>query len=220
MIEEAYEVVDAIDSSPEKLCEELGDLLLQVVLHAQIALQQGHFDIADVIRTVSEKLVRRHPHVFGNVKADTAEQVLRNWEAIKQGETNGESGALDSVPRSLPALMRSQRLGDKAARIGFDWPNTKSVKDKIHEEMNEFLAAASDCAQAQEFGDVLFSLVQWARKSGISAEEALQGANSKFSSRFREMELSSSRPLNQLSPEELEELWLAAKQKMAGMKSA
>ena len=189
----------------------MGDLLLQVVLHAQIASQRGAFSIADVITALSEKLVRRHPHVFGTVEAKDAEQVLKNWEAIKQTEGKGDRGALDGVPKSLPGLMRSQRLGDKAARVGFDWTSAADVKHKIEEELREFLESESPPHRDEEFGDLLFSLCQWSRKAGLQAEESLQAANTKFTARFQKMEQFAAKPLDQCSMAELDALWERAK---------
>ncbi len=221
VIEEAYEVVDAIDNHPSKLAEELGDLMLQVVFHAQLASEEKTFDINTVISAICEKLIRRHPHVFGDVKVDGSSEVLKNWEQIKQTELEKDKSILDGVPKNLPALMRAQRIGEKAARVGFDWQNTKSVSTKVFEEIKEFLDEHEKCqdtaadegknelsAEAkEEFGDILFALVQWSRKAGLNAEGILSQSCDKFSSRFKQMEKTSLKPLKDLNENELEDLW-------------
>lgn len=217
VIEEAYEVVDAIEHKPEKLPEELGDLLLQVVFHAQLGTEAKTFTIEEVLSRICEKLIRRHPHVFGETKVAGAEQVLQNWEQIKKGEQTPESSILDGVPRSMPALLRSQRVGEKAARVGFDWQSQTGVRAKILEEIKEFLAAQENMLAAtedstkqqaaEELGDLLFALVQWARKAGFNAEEVLSRACDKFSARFRAMEKTAPRPLKEMNAGELDELW-------------
>lgn len=224
VIEEAYEVVDAIEYTPEKLPEELGDLLLQVVFHAQLGAEAKSFDIADVIKAICEKLIRRHPHVFGETKVENASEVLKNWEQIKKTENKAAKSVLDGVPRSMPALQRAQRLGEKAARIGFDWQDLNGVSDKVFEEIKEFLDEQDKCAKAkketalspearEEFGDLLFALSQWARKAGLNPEELLSQANDKFHSRFRRMEECAAKPLKEHSTEELENLWNQIKHK-------
>ena len=223
VIEEAYEVVDAIDNKPAKIPEELGDLLLQVVFHAQLGHEAKTFDISTVLATICEKLVRRHPHVFGDVKVDGAAQVLKNWEQIKQTEKEADKSILDGVPKSLPALMRAQRLGEKAARIGFDWQNTKGVKAKVFEEIREFLdemEGSSDHGKQQnempekakeELGDILFALAQWSRKAGLNSEEILAAACDKFFGRFHKMERLAEKPLKDMTVDELEALWCKIK---------
>ena len=199
LIEESYEVLDAVDSGiPAKLCEELGDVLLQVVFHAQLAAEQGDFDIADVISGISQKLVRRHPHVFGDVKVSGAEEVLVNWEAIKKEERADEVRAeetppsvLDGIPGGLPALLLAQRMQERAARVGFDWPDVGPVWDKIQEELEELRRAIGADAANQvrdELGDVLFTVVNLARFLDVDAEEALRQTAGKFRRRFRYVE--------------------------------
>lgn len=197
LIEETYEVLDAIDDGNAKeLAEELGDVLLQVVFHAQVAAEAGTFDVSDVANAISDKLERRHPHVFGNVQADTAAEVLENWDAIKRQEkTNkgqNEKGLLDSVPRHLPALLRAENLQKKAARVGFDWDQLEEVTAKAREEVDEFVETveekASEDRVVEELGDLLFSIVNVARFVGVSPEDALTRTNRKFVRRFRYIE--------------------------------
>jgi tetrapyrrole methylase family protein/MazG family protein len=196
-IEEAYEVLEAIDEgSDEELCGELGDLLLQVVFHAQIAAEAGRFDVAGVIDHVSEKMVRRHPHVFGGGKAETSGEVLRNWEALKAEELRAKGGdrapdsMLDGVSRGLPAVMESFQMTTKASRVGFDWPDVPGVLAKLDEETAELRAAMAGGPGdvAEEMGDLLFSAVNLARKLGLDPESALKAANRKFRRRFRYVE--------------------------------
>ena len=194
-IEEAYEVADAIDNNDmENLREELGDLLLQPIYHAQMATEAGAFNINDVITDITEKMVHRHPHVFGdNTTTKTASDVNTLWDERKKLEKGKEQidSALDGVPKSLPALLRSQKLQKKAAKTGFEWPETDQVLDKLHEELNEFRAAIQSGDQEnqlEEFGDILFVLTNYARMLGINAEEALRQTNAKFERRFKGME--------------------------------
>jgi MazG family protein len=196
-LEEAYEVVDAIgDGSPEKLCEELGDLLLQIVFVARIARERGWFDLDRVCDGISEKMVRRHPHVFGDREVSDAAEVLRNWETIKRDErsASAESSVLDGVPGSLPALLKAFRMTEKAAAVGFDWRRPDDVMDKMREEVAELEAEleAGDRAAAgrvrAEMGDVLFVIANLARHLGVEPETALQGTNATFMRRFRAME--------------------------------
>lgn len=195
VIEEAHEVAEAIASGdPARLAEELGDLLLQVMLHARVAEEAGRFDVHEVARGLSEKLIRRHPHVFGDAVADTAAEVTQRWERIKQAEKRekGETaGVLDGVPKALPALLKAQRLTEKAGKFGFDWPDAEAVLEKLREELGELeadvRAARLDSAR-EEFGDVLFVLANMARHLGIDAEASLQAANSKFARRFAHVE--------------------------------
>lgn len=227
MVEEAYEAVEAIrDADDVHLCEELGDVLEQVALHAQIAADEGSFDVDDVVRGLNEKLVRRHPHVFGNAAAvgavDTAGQVLDIWDKVKQsereaaGESSGrEPGLLDSVPRSLPALMQAQKISKRAAKAGFEWDTVADVWQKVAEERGEFEAEEPGSqARAEEFGDLLFALVNVARKEGIDAEEALAASNAKFRRRWSAMEEAARAQGHEpadLSREDLEDLWARAK---------
>jgi MazG family protein len=189
--EEACEVIDAIDAGdPAMLCEELGDLLLQVVFLAEIKRREGVFGHDDVVRGIVEKLVRRHPHVFGEVEVSGSGEVLRNWERIKAGEKKGR-GLLDSVPRSLPGLARAQRIGEKVERVGFDWPDAAGSRAKVAEEIAELDQAmtGSDARRVtEEFGDVLFALVNLARHAGVDAEAALKQTTDKFEKRFAHVE--------------------------------
>jgi MazG family protein len=225
-IEEAYEVLLAIDEgTDEELAGELGDLLLQVVFHAQIATDGGRFTIADVIRAVSDKMVRRHPHVFGGSKADTPGEVLRNWEALKAEErrASGKAAAaesmLDSVPRSLPAMMEAFQSSTKAARVGFDWPDAAGVLAKLEEEVAELKAEVASPARdekrvADEVGDLLLVAVSVARLLGVDPESALKAANRKFRRRFGHVEArlrEGGRGPADASLEEMEALWQEAK---------
>lgn len=227
MVEEAYEAVDCIEANdPEHLCEELGDVLMQVVLHAQIAADAGEFTIADVAHGVDEKLIRRHPHVFGEAAAKDASDVLAIWDSVKlQEKADADAraaagdvkpaGLLDGVPRSLPALMQAQKVSRKAAAVGFEWESVTDVWDKVAEEHAEFEAEAPGSPEREmEFGDLLFALVNVARKEGIDAESALRASTAKFRHRWAAMEdaaAASDVVLEELSTEELNNLWDAAK---------
>lgn len=190
VVEEAYEVVEAIDQeSPPKLSEELGDLLLQVMLHAQVADEEKQFDITDVIAGIGAKMVRRHPHVFGDVSVSGANEVLVNWEAIKKTERNKEEETMFSgIPRHMPALQAAQEVQSRAARVGFDWKEIQGVLDKVAEEVEELSRAQNASERQAELGDILFSLVNAARHLGVNAEMALRDANKKFVERFTQME--------------------------------
>lgn len=214
LVEETYEVLDAIETGdPERLKEELGDLLLQVVFHAEIAEEEGAFTIEDVCRCINEKLVRRHPHVFGEVKADTPEQVLRNWEAIKKDEKGLEASVLAGVPRVLPALLKAYRLQQKAARVGFDWEERKQVEEKVKEEWSELNEAVAENDKEhvrEELGDFLFALVNLSRFLDVDPEDALQFSNSKFARRFKALEAEASkqgREIHGMTLAEMDELW-------------
>ena len=197
LLEEAYEVYDALEAgaTPE-LAGELGDLWLQIVLHAQLAAEAGVFDLADVQAAIAPKIVRRHPHVFGEAEAKTASDVNRQWERIKAAErevdadggTAAVKGALDGIAASLPALAASQEMQERAANIGYDWPSIEGVLDKVAEEADELRQAADDAERAEEFGDLLFVLVNVARRRGIEAEAAVRAANAKFKRRFASVE--------------------------------
>ncbi|HEX4516447.1 MAG TPA: nucleoside triphosphate pyrophosphohydrolase [Polyangiaceae bacterium] len=193
VLEEACEVIDAIDSgNREAVREELGDLLLQVVFQAELLRKEGQFAIDDVIAGIVDKLVSRHPHVFGDgdVKADTADEVLTNWEKLKAKEKKGR-GILAGVPRSLPALVRSQRIGEKVSRVGFDWPDSRGSFDKVHEEIAELeraIESGDAKAKEEELGDALFALVNLARHMNIDAEGALRRTIDKFTTRFAHVE--------------------------------
>lgn len=218
MLEEAYEVLEAIDEkSMAKLREELGDVLLQVLMQAQIAEEVGDFTLADVADSVRDKLVRRHPHVFGDTKVSGAEEVLRNWDALKAKEYGRES-ALDGVQRSLPALQWSWSLQRRAANVGFDWTNVDGALEKVREELEELREAPTLEAREAEFGDLLFTMVNVARKLGINPEDALRGTTGRFEARFRTMETEArrnGRTLGQMEIDELDRYWEAAKEKEA-----
>ncbi|HXG57873.1 MAG TPA: nucleoside triphosphate pyrophosphohydrolase, partial [Thermoanaerobaculia bacterium] len=219
VIEEAYEVVDAIDRDDRAaLLEEVGDLLLEAVFIAEITRAEGSFDVYDSITAIHDKLVRRHPHVFGDVEAKDAEQVIVNWERLKSAERKAEQkGVLSGVPRALPALLKASRLTEKAARVGFDWRRAEDVFDKIDEEiaeLREAVAAGEKQAIHDEIGDLLFTVANIARKLGVNPEEALQSANRKFQRRFETMERRvhrSGRNIDELSLEEMDRLWDEAK---------
>jgi len=219
IVEESYEVVDAIDKNDRSaLAEELGDFLLQAVFVAEVTREEGSFDIGDAITAIYNKLVRRHPHVFGDVEAKDAEQVLVNWEKLKNEERKAEDkSVLAGVPQALPALLKAARLTEKAARVGFDWRRAEDVFAKIDEEIRE-LHEAIDGRNPQdihdEIGDLLFSIANIARKLDVNAEEALQSANRKFMRRFESMERSvrgQGRNLDQLTLEQMDALWDEAK---------
>jgi len=234
VIEEAYEVADAVDSGDEAVKEELGDLLSLVALFSHIASGRGTFTFGSVLDGISEKLVRRHPHVFGDTKVSGTEEVLQNWEQIKQQERGDNAqepkGLLDGLPRSLPALMKAHQIGERCKRVGFDWGTKEGVAEKVKEEVGEFFAElkpqpvdSSSSAPAidyervfEEFGDLLFTLAQYSRHLGFSAEEALAAANTKFMKRFKTLEglarsTHGSIPLGQLTSAQLEALWQQAK---------
>jgi MazG family protein len=244
-LEEAYEVFDAIERRDfPHLAEELGDLMLQVLFYAEMAANEGHFTIADVLGHLNRKLIRRHPHVFGEeasraagnqADVDAAVEgssaaVLRNWEDIKAAEKKGQVEAdtatkavsrLDGVQRAMPALAEAAKLGSRAAKSGFDWANWRDLLPKLVEETAELEAevASDDPARKPaieaELGDLLFTVVNLGRHLGVDAEMALRGCNLRFRQRFREMELASERPLEELSPAALEDLWARAKRKLA-----
>lgn len=210
-IEEAYEVADAIaGGDPAEICDELGDLLLQVVFHSQIATDSGLFGFDDVANAISDKMERRHPHIFGDRKTD---DVRQQWEQIKAAEraADGPAGALAGVALSLPALLRAQKLQGRAARVGFDWPDAEAPREKIDEELAEVADAANDAERHEEVGDLLFAVVNYARKLGVDAEGALRDANLKFARRFAAMEDRAGGSLAGLSLDEQEQHWVAVK---------
>jgi tetrapyrrole methylase family protein/MazG family protein len=220
LLEECYEALHTIDEGDSgKLCEELGDLLMQVVLHSQIATEAGEFVVGDVIRGINTKLIHRHPHVFGSAKVKGAEEVSHNWEVLKQEERGGDASILDSVPRQMPALGYSQEIQRRVAQIGFDWEDIDGVIDKLAEEVGEFKQAASQESKAQEFGDLLFTLVNIARRMGVDLEAALRQANQRFYRRFTYMEeVCRQRGVNlgELSFDEQNALWDEAKKRVGG----
>jgi tetrapyrrole methylase family protein / MazG family protein len=222
LIEECYEVIDAIDSGdPGQHMEELGDLLLQIVFQAQIRAEEGAFRFQDVAEAICAKLVRRHPHVFGDVKAETSSQVLRNWDAIKAGEKGADKprSAVDGVPRSLPALQRAQQVQARAARVGFDWSATEDVVAKVDEELAEVkaaLASGDEEKVGDEIGDLLFAVVNLSRFRKLHAEQMLERTIGKFIRRFQEVEAGArerGKKPDDLSLAELDALWEAAKRR-------
>jgi MazG family protein len=234
-LEEVYEVIDAIDREHwADLREELGDLQLQILFYAQIAADEDQFTIADVLDTLNRKLIRRHPHVFGDEAAaaagnlallqkpgaETPAEVLRNWDAIKRAEKSaagiGQESLLDAVPRSFPALLEASKLGSKAAKVGFDWPDVHGILAKLHEETAEVEAelakGTQDSARVEEeIGDLLFTVANLARHLKVDPELALRSANAKFRRRFGSMEEGTTEPLDALTADQLEALWAAAK---------
>ncbi|MBC7236889.1 MAG: nucleoside triphosphate pyrophosphohydrolase [Chloroflexi bacterium] len=217
LLEEAYEVLAALDADdPDLLREELGDLLLQVLLHAQIATEGGDFKLIDAVRVAVEKLIRRHPHVFGEAQAETAEEVLRAWEQIKRAERGEETfrSMLAGINKALPALSQAMEIQRRVARVGFDWLDPRSVADKVREELDE-LAHADASQRADEFGDLLFSLVNLARWYDIDAESALREANRRFMRRFAAIERRAAEAgikLEEMSLQEMDTLWEQAKE--------
>lgn len=216
LIEEAYEAVEAIDQEDfEELKKELGDLLLHVVFHSRMAGETGEFKMEDVIISIQEKLIRRHPHVFGDTRAEDEKQVAENWETIKLKE--GKQSVLDGLPAHLPALIKAQRMQEKAANVGFDWPKWRQVWDKLEEELEEFkevLEEKNTEKSKEEFGDLLFSLVNVGRFFDLNAEDCLRMTNSKFIKRFQYIERKiqdSDRSLNEVSLEEMDGIWEEAK---------
>ena len=219
-IEEVYELCDALMKGDKKnICKELGDVLLHVVFYAKIGSETGNFDIKDVCDRLCEKLIFRHPHVFGEVKADTAEQVSENWEQIKLKEKDGNKSVLSGVPDALPSLIKAYRIQDKARNVGFDWEDRARVWDKVKEEIGEFESevARMDKEKAEaEFGDVLFSLINAARLYKINPDNALEHTNQKFIRRFNYLEehtLKAGRKLTDMTLAEMDAIWEEAKKK-------
>ncbi len=229
VIEEAYEVVQAIDDGDRReLAEELGDLLLQVVFLAELGREEGSFSIDDVTEAICAKLIRRHPHVFGDEAVADTEELLRNWERIKQeeraekgaaGEGEEAKGRFDGIPLAMPALMRALQISERVVRLGFDWPDLDGVVEKVGEEVRE-LAATGDAAERElEFGDLLFTLVNAGRHLGLDAEQALRRANAKFVARFTALEqqvAAEGGDLQELTPEAWERRWQAVKRDLDG----
>jgi len=222
LIEEAYEVIDAIDAeNPEILKEELGDLLLQIVFHSRIAEEEGRFSINDVIEKVCDKMIRRHPHIFGEVKADTAEEVLKNWEDIKKEEKDFSSYAesMDRLPEQLPALMKAFKVQEKAARVGFDWDSVDGALNKVYEELQEIQEVYKSEKREkikEEIGDLLFAVVNVARFLRVDPELALRDATKKFVKRFKYVEEEAKRQnkdLSKMTLEEMDILWEQGKNK-------
>lgn len=222
LLEESHEVLEAIDDRiPERIADELGDVLLQVALHSQIAAEKGDFTIKDVIGHISTKMVRRHPHVFGDVSVSDSDEVLKNWEIIKKEEKGAkeEPSMMASIQEGLPSLYRASKIQRKAAGVGFDWPDWRGAFDKVKEEIGELeeeiAAEAPPEELTKEFGDILFALVNVGRKLGIDAEDALRQTNRKFITRFRHVEsrvVGSGRKFEEHSLEELDKYWDHAKE--------
>ena len=208
LLSETYETMEALDKGEAaELCEELGDLLLQIMLHAQIAKDDKEFEIGDVIKGINAKLIRRHPHVFGDTKVKTAEEVMGKWEAIKREE--GKS-VLAGVPKAMPALAYALEVSKRAVRVGFEWPDLQGVIDKIQEEVGEIKAAKNKEEKSDEIGDLLFTLVNYARWEGIDPETALREANEKFYKRFSKVEAMAKergKDLQKLAAKEWDDLW-------------
>jgi len=221
LLGECYEVLEALDERDAgKLCGELGDLLMQIVFHAQIATEVGEFELADVISGINTKLIHRHPHIFGSVKVKDAEEVALNWEVLKQEEREVGTSLLDSVPREMPALGYSQEIQRRVAQVGFDWEDVDGVIDKLAEEVGEFKQAGSQEQRALEFGDLLFTLANIARRMGIDLEATLREANRRFYRRFTCMEeLCRQRGVDfaKLSFADQNTLWEEAKKKVEGL---
>lgn len=217
MIEETYEAIDALDFGDDKaFANELGDVLLQVVFHSQIASERGAFDFSDVLYEVCTKLITRHTHIFGDDKAGNEEEALSNWEKNKKKEKQIESctGVLEDVPKYLPALMRAEKIQKKARGFGFDWDNIDGVYEKVFEEIDELKAAKTEDEVREEYGDLLFSVVNLGRFLGTDPETALTGASNKFVSRFAKMEnaaVSQGKDIQKMAPDELDKLWNCVK---------
>ena len=218
MLEEAYEAVDAIDSGDmSNLKEELGDVLLQVLLHSQIADDEGEFNIDDVSKELNEKLIHRHPHVFGNQKVNSTAEILDNWDLLKKEEKKDRKSAMDGISKSQSALMSAQKISKRAVKTGFEWPNEKSLYECVFSEFDEFKEAVKEGDKdhmEDEMGDILFAVVNLSRWNKIDAEQALLRANKKFMSRFRKMEELATKPLEQYTFEEYDRLWKQAKKNL------
>jgi len=218
-IEETYELSDAIINKDfNEIKKELGDVFLHILFYSRLASEEGKFDINDVVRALAEKLIHRHPHIYGNVEAHTEEQVKENWEKIKQKERTQKKGVLSGVPQSLPSLIKSYRIQEKVAAVGFDWPEKNQVIDKVKEELEEFLSAvqqnASDEHIEEEFGDVLFSLINLARFLKVNPDTALEKVNQKFTKRFNYIEeqlMAQNKTFEDVSLDEMERYWIEAK---------
>lgn len=215
MLEEAYEAVDAIDENDmANLREELGDVLLQVVLHAQIAKDEGDFDIEDVAKELGDKLIHRHPHVFGDAKVSSTDDILNAWEKLKKEEKTDRKSVLDGISKSQSALMSAQKISKRAVKVGFEWDSVDTLKDCIKSEYKEFEEAVElgdRNSMEDEMGDIFFATVNFARWHKIDAEQALLRANKKFTKRFRKMEELATKPLEDYSFEEYDALWKKAK---------
>ncbi len=213
-IEETYELADAIlEDNLDDIKEEIGDLMLHMVFYAKIASEKGAFDIADALHAICDKLIKRHPHIYGDVKVENEEDVKKNWEKLKLQE--GKKSVLAGVPTSLPAMVKAYRMQEKTKQVGFEWENSEQVWDKVEEEIGELKEAIEEGHSPEkieeEFGDVLFSLVNYARFQGIDPETALERVNQKFKKRFEYIEAHAPRDLREMTLEEMEVLWQAAK---------
>ena len=213
-IEEVYELGDAIlDGNMEEVKKELGDLFLHLVFYSRIASETEAFDVADVLNSICEKLISRHPHIYGDTVVKDEAEVLSNWEKLKLKE--GKKSVLEGVPRSLPAMVKAQRIQDKAKGVGFDWDNADQVWEKVLEELNEFKEAKTKEDQEEEFGDLLFSLINYARFKGIHPEDALEKTNKKFIYRFQYLETESAKDgkqMGEMTLNEMDEYWKRAKE--------
>ncbi|MBR2526222.1 nucleoside triphosphate pyrophosphohydrolase [bacterium] len=218
MIEEAYEAVDAIDEkSPAHLREELGDVLLQVLLHSQIASEAGDFNIEDVAKELKDKLIHRHPHVFGNIKVNSADDVVVNWDKLKQEEKTERKSQMDGISKSQSALMSAQKISKRAVKVGFEWDKVETLWDCVNSELKEFKEACEEkdlTHMEDEMGDILFAVVNLARWHKLDAEQCLITANNKFMKRFRKMEELAVKPLTEYSFEEFDALWKQAKKEL------
>ena len=215
MLEEAYEAVDAMASgNPDNLKEELGDVLLQVVLHSQIAKDEKEFDIEDVAKGIADKLIHRHPHVFGDVKVNSTDEILDNWDKIKKEEKPERKSAMDGIIKGQSALISALKISKRAVKQGFEWPNLISLYDCITSEFQEFISSQTQEEKEEEFGDILFALVNLARWKKVDPEQALLNANKKFMTRFRKMEELAKKPLTEYTFEEYDALWKQAKKEV------
>ncbi len=215
-IEETYELCDAVlQDDLDAVKEELGDLMLHLVFYAKIAEERNAFDISDILNAVCEKLIERHPHIYGDTQVRDADDVKRNWEQIKMKQKDKHS-VLDGVPHSLPAMIKAYRMQEKTKQVGFEWKNTSDVWDKVQEEMEEFQASVSTGTSQEdrekEFGDVLFSLINYGRYFGLDPETCLARVNEKFKNRFQFIEAHATRPLSEMTLEEMDLLWNRAKE--------
>ena len=219
MLEEAYEAVDAIDSGDtENLREELGDVLLQVLLHSQIADDNGEFNLDDVAKELNEKLIHRHPHVFGNTQVNSTQDIIDNWDLLKKEEKTDRKSAMDGISKSQSALMSAQKISKRAVKQGFEWPSEKSLYECINSEFEEFKEAEQEKDKEhmeEEMGDIFFAIVNLARWNKIDAEQALLKANKKFMARFRKMEELAKKPLDEYDFREYDILWKEAKKAIA-----
>jgi len=220
MLEEAYEAVDAIDNNDMKhLKEELGDVLLQVVLHSQIASEVNEFNIEDVAKGIKDKLIHRHPHVFGDVKVNSTEEILDNWEKLKNEEKSHRTSVMDGISNSQASLMSAQKISKKAIKVGFEWDCEKTLYDCVYSEIDEFKEATESGDREhmeEEMGDILFSIVNLARWNKLDAEQSLLKANKKFIKRFKKMEELATKPLQEYSFQEFDALWKQAKKALKG----